>query len=84
MVVGFMLFFFFASRRRHTSFALVWGVGRCVEGTGVGGWGFEALGLALVALARARVCARGRSWWGLGLVMGWAGLMRDERHVSWA
>nr|DAS59439.1 MAG TPA: hypothetical protein [Caudoviricetes sp.] len=23
-------------------------------------------------------------WGGLGLVMGWAGLMRDERHVSWA
>nr|DAK50108.1 MAG TPA: hypothetical protein [Caudoviricetes sp.] len=50
----------------------------------VRGWGFEALRLALVALARARVCARGGSWWGLGLVMGWAGLMRDERHVSWA
>lgn len=50
----------------------------------VRGWGFEALRLALVALARARVCACGRSWVVVGLVMGWAGLMRDERHVSWA
>nr|DAI00947.1 MAG TPA: hypothetical protein [Caudoviricetes sp.] len=40
--------------------------------------------MAPVALARARVCACGRSRLGVGLVMGWAGLMRDERHVSWA
>nr|DAS59440.1 MAG TPA: hypothetical protein [Caudoviricetes sp.] len=50
----------------------------------VQGWGFEAVRLAPVVLARARACACGRSWGGLGLVMGWAGLMRDERHVSWA
>lgn len=35
--------------------------------------------------SRVRACARAvGSWWWLGLVMGWAGLMRDERHVSWA
>ena len=35
--------------------------------------------------SRVRVCVRVvGSWWGVWLVMGWAGLMRDERHVSWA